>query len=802
MKAKTDDPTVHISDAAPRQWAPRFALGWASLAYAIAVMLLAYPALSGGFLVNPHSDQYIAGFAFREFAAEFMRTNGGFPQWNPFLYGGMPYIAAMHGDIFYPTFLLRLVMPTDVAMTWSFIIHVFLAGLFTYVFLRACGVGFFGALFGGLAYMIGGNVAGLVSPGHDGKIYVSALFPLALWLVLRGVHDGRRWAWGLLSIVIGLAVLSPHPQLLQYMLLAAGAFGLYVAFADFGGTKLERPVAIRRLAFAAVSVIVGGAIGAIQYFPVREYVPFSPRAGGKGWEHAVSYSMPPEELLNTYIPQFTGMLDKYWGRNGIHFHSEYIGAVVLVLAGLGLGWAATRGGRSFIWFWLGALVISTLWALGGYTPFYHIVYAIVPGTKFFRAPSTMLYVVSFCVAVLAACGMDRVVSGGVRRRYLIGWIAAAALFAVLGLVGGLTNVASTIAGLERADWVQENAPDVALGAVRSFAFVAVAVGLIWAISARRISYRLGAGLIVAAAAIDLWSIERAYWMFSPRAAELYATDATIAYVKNQSQPGRVIPLPLGGDLARGDPFLRPGGQANGLMIDGVRSTLGYHGNQLGRYNDLLGDGRQIANPNFWALTNSRYWLTNSDSLPIPGVRRVVGPVRNAAGSMVYLFELPGDNPLAWVAPAIVKAPDEAVLNTVLDPRFDVRRAALFNPESNVTAVSGSPLPPPSTTKVSVSRYEPGRISLALDTPAAQGSALLVAENYYPGWTATVNGQPAKLGRADLTLIGVELPTGARTVELTFDSAPYHTGKLITLGALALATLWWLAGLFAERRTRV
>jgi hypothetical protein len=802
MKAKTDDPTVHISDAAPRQWAPRFALGWASLAYAIAVMLLAYPALSGGFLVNPHSDQYIAGFAFREFAAEFMRTNGGFPQWNPFLYGGMPYIAAMHGDIFYPTFLLRLVMPTDVAMTWSFILHVFLAGLFTYVFLRACGVSFFGSLFGGLAYMIGGNVAGLVSPGHDGKIYVSALFPLALWLVLRGVHDGRRWAWGLLSIVIGLAVLSPHPQLLQYMLLAAGAFGLYVAFADFGGTKLERPVAIRRLAFAAASVIVGGAIGAIQYLPVREYVPFSPRAGGKGWEHAVSYSMPPEELLNTYIPQFTGMLDKYWGRNGIHFHSEYIGAVVLVLAGLALGWAATRGGRSFIWFWLGALVISTLWALGGYTPFYHIVYAIVPGTKFFRAPSTMLYVVSFCVAVLAACGMDRVVSGGVRRRYLIGWLAAAVLFALLGLLGGLTNVASTIAGLERTDWVQENAPDLALGAVRSFAFVAVAVGLIWAISARRISYRLGAGLIVATAAIDLWSIERAYWMFSPRAAELYANDETIEYVKNQPQPGRVIPLPLGGDLARGDPFLRPGGQANGLMIDGVRSTLGYHGNQLGRYNDLLGDGRQIANPNFWALTNSRFWLTNSDSLPIPGVRRVVGPVRNAAGSMVYLFELPGDNPLAWVAPAIVKAPDEAVLNTVLDPRFDVRRAALFDPESNVTAVGGSPLPPPSTTKVSVSRYEPGRISLALDTPAAQGSALLVSENYYPGWTATVNGQPAKLGRADLTLIGVELPTGARTVELTFDSAPYHTGKWITLGALALAILWWLAGLFAERRTRV
>ena len=803
MAKKNDDAaSVHGSDAAPRQWAPRFALGWASLVYAIAVMMLAYPALAGGFLVNPHSDQYIAGFAFREFAAQFMRAYGGFPQWNPYLYGGMPYIAAMHGDIFYPTFLLRLVLPTDVAMTWSFIIHVFLAGLFSYVFLRACGLGFFGALAGGLAYMIGGNVAGLVSPGHDGKLYISALLPLSLLLVMRGVHDGRRWAWGLLAIVIGLAVLSPHPQLLQYMLLMAGAFGLYIAFAEFGGVKLARPVALRRLGLAAVSVVVGGAIGAIQYLPVREYVPFSPRAGGKGWEHAVSYSMPPEELVNTYLPQFTGMLDKYWGRNGIHFHSEYIGAVVLVLAGLGFGWAATRGGRKFTWFWLGALIVSLLWALGGYTPFYHIVYAIIPGTKFFRAPSTMLYVVSFCVAILAACGMDRVVSGGVRRRYLIGWLAASLLFAVLGALGGLTNIATTIAGAERADWVLENAPDLALGAIRSFAFVAITLGLIWAISSDRISQRVGAGLIVAAAAIDLWTIERAYWMFSPRASTLYATDETIQYVKKQPQPARVIPLPLGGDLARGDPFLRPGGQANGLMIDSVRSALGYHGNQLGRYNELLGDGQQIANPNFWALTNSRYWLTNGDSLPIPGVRRVVGPVRNAAGSMVYLFELPGDNSLAWLAPVVVKAPDDQVLNTVLDPRFDVRRAALFDTAAPVTGRSVSALPEPLTTRVTVTRYEPGRISLALDAPSPAGAALLVAENYYPGWTATVNGQAAKLGRADLTIIGVELPEGSRTVELRFDSAPYHTGKTITLISLALATMWWLVGAFAERRARV
>ena len=805
MMAKIDHASANPPDAAPNQWAPRFALGWASLVYAIAVLLLAYPALGGGFLVNPHSDQYIAGYAFREFAAQYMRTHGGFPLWNPYLYGGLPFVAAMHGDIFYPTFLLRLVLPTDVAMTWSFILHVFLAGLFAYVFLRACGLSFFGALAGGLAYMIGGNLAGLVSPGHDGKLYISALLPLTLLLVLRGVHDGRRWAWGVLSIVIGLAVLSPHPQLLQYLLLVSGAFALYVAFSEIGGVKLARTVALRRLGLAAVSIIIGGAIGAIQYLPVREYVPFSPRAGGKGWEHAVSYSLPPEELVNMYLPQFTGMLDKYWGRNGIHFHSEYIGAVVLVLAGLGVGWFATRGGRRFTWFWLGTLVVAVLWAMGGYTPFYHIVYAVVPGTKFFRAPSTMLYVVSFCVAVLAACGMDRVMSGRAGKRYLVGWLVAAGLFAILGASGALTNLAAGVAPPERADAVLDNASDLAIGAVRSFAFVAIAIALIWAISTGRIARRTGAALIVGAVAIDLWSIERSYWMFSPPAARLYASDDVIRYLTQQTQPARVVPVALSADFARTDPYLRPGGQANGLMSHHIRSVLGYHGNQLGRYNDLLGmdeGGRNIGNPNFWALTNARFFLTNTDSLPIPGSRRVVGPTRNAAGTTVYLYQLPGDNPLAWMAPVIVKAPDDQVLATVLDPRFDVRRAALFDNAAPVTAHAVSALPEPLTTKVTTTRYEAGRIALSLEAPAAAGSALIVSENYYPGWRATADGRDVPLGRADYTLIGVQLPTGAKTVELRFDSAPYHTGKAITLVALALSAAWWLAGALMERRSRV
>jgi hypothetical protein len=286
---------------------------------------------------------------------------------------------------------------------------------------------------------------------------------------------------------------------------------------------------------------------------------------------------------------------------------------------------------------------------------------------------------------------------------------------------------------------------------------------------------------------------------------LYASNEAIDYMKRQPQPGRVIALPLSDALGAAESFVRGGGQGNGLMSHHVRTVLGYHGNQLGRYDRLLGlddGGRQLVNPNFWALTNTRFWLTNVDSLPIPGTKRVVGPVRDVAGTALYLFELPGENPVAWLVPAMMKARDEEVLSTILDPRFDVRRIALFDTAAAVAGQAVNRLPEPLSIRVSATSYEPGRISLALDAPAPAGSALVVAENYYPGWSATVDGRPARLGRADYALIGIELPTGGRNVVLAFDSAPYHTGKTVTLVALAVAAVWWLLRAFTERKRRV
>ena len=83
-------------------------------------------------------------------------------------------------------------------------------------------------------------------------------------------------------------------------------------------------------------------------------------------------------------------------------------------------------------------------------------------------------------------------------------------------------------------------------------------------------------------------------------------------------------------------------------------------------------------------------------------------------------------------------------------------------------------------------YAPGHIVLQLAKPAPAGSALVVSENYYPGWKATADGKAALVVRTDYSLMGVVLPAGRTRVELTFTSAAYERGKMITLLALALS----------------
>jgi hypothetical protein len=239
------------------------------------------------------------------------------------------------------------------------------------------------------------------------------------------------------------------------------------------------------------------------------------------------------------------------------------------------------------------------------------------------------------------------------------------------------------------------------------------------------------------------------------------------------------------------------------MTHRIRQVWGYHGNQIGRYNDLSSypGAERLFTPNVLALTNTRYLLTDMEEVPfVPNLSRVQGPVRDAAGNNVYLYRVNGDHPYAWVTPIAVKAPDDQVLATVLDPRFNVKTAALFDTSARVAVTTGvQTLPPPLALTTNVASYEPGRVRIDLSEPAPAGSSLVVSENYYPGWVATVDGKPARIGRADYSLTGVELPAGGRSVSLEFTSPAYQRGKVITWLAILLGFVLLFVGIWQDRR---
>ncbi|MDB4881688.1 MAG: putative rane protein, partial [Gemmatimonadetes bacterium] len=673
-------------------------------------------------------------------------------------------------------------------------------------------------------------VASYASPGHDGKLFVSALLPLALWMLVRGVRDGRRWAWGALAITVGLAVLSPHPQLLQYLLLTSGAFALFLAFgADGAGAPLDRRTGVRRLVLALGAVLVGMAIGAIQYVPVREYVAWSPRAAGMDYASATSYSFPPIELVNMYLPQFTGILDRYWGPNLIHLHSEYLGASVLVLAVAALGGAKHRRFRRF---WIGAAIVSLLWALGGNTPVFRVIYALVPGTKFFRAPSTIIYVFALAASVLAALGTKRLLRREWSSRYVLGWVVGGLVIAVLATAGVLPAIAAAAAraggeryaamrGMDPSVFTQVgdqfgeranvNATDLIIGAWRSLVFLVLLAAAVVAYLRGVLSVKLFGVAVLATIALDLWSVEREYWRFSPPARVLYAADPAIELLKKEKEPGRVlVRAQSDSGIAQSDPYFggRGDGVGTGLMVHGVRSVTGYHGNEIGRYQQLEQSGvgangaaPALLSPAFWRHENTRFLYTNSP-VADPQLRLLVGPVKNSAGSTVYLYRLPGENPYAWVATAMTRAPDAEVERAVIDPRFDPLRIAVFDSSAPLPITPPKALPEPSALKAATESYGPGRASLALSGPAPAGSALVVSENYFPGWKASANGRPVPVFRADFNLIGIALPAGTTHVDLVFHDRGVDTGGLITVLAFMLAALAVVAGILQERKLRL
>lgn len=285
-----------------------------------------------------------------------------------------------------------------------------------------------------------------------------------------------------------------------------------------------------------------------------------------------------------------------------------------------------------------------------------------------------------------------------------------------------------------------------------------------------------------------------FWRWSPPPAEdLYRGDGVTAALQEAGTPLRVLNWPGGA---------YPG---SSLMAFRIPQLLGYHGNELHAFDQLMGGKNQWRNllqPKLWDLYAIRYLVIPAaggvpDSLPGFTLRERAAPT--TAGTEVAVFERTVPPPYAWVATAAVKVDDSTAARTALDARLPKDAVVLLPEDAAIDVAPIDQIPPASGITADVTAWEPGRMTVHLDPAPATPAYLVVAENWYPDWQGTVDGTPVTPLRGNLAQLTVPVPAGAREVELVFRSASYARGRAVSLLSLTLAVLMIVAPLALRGR---
>ena len=435
----------------------------------------------------------------------------------------------------------------------------------------------------------------------------------------------------------------------------------------------------------------------------------------------------------------------------------------------------------------GLAFYATLFGFAGYTPFYYLPYYLLPGIKLTRAAGMIFYLVSFSGAVLAGMGVQTLLAPP-RKGWtpLTWWALVAGLMAILAAGGVWRRVMELLAQPERFAALSQNYPTFQLDTIRVLVIALLLIALCrW----ERSSWRNAALVLLVLG--DLWSVERHYIKWSPPAAQTFAADQVVNRLRSDSTHFRVLPVGIYYDTY--------------LMIHGLRSVLGYHGNELQRYDELLGGNNvwhNLGMPNLWRLLAVKY-VVAPDSFQAPGLSFLEGPLAAHGGRPAYLYRVDRAAPFAYLVREAVRVPEDQQVPTLMDPRLDPRRLLLVPVDAPAGVSTISAVPDSLPGRVSVEEPRAGAFRFGLETPPASPAYLYVAENYFQDWRATVDGRPAAVLRAQHSLMAVPLPAGARMVTLEFASPWSRLGKgCSAAAALVLLALAGSARVGTRRRALV
>ena len=373
------------------------ALVAATLTLASLILVLVLPPDA---LLSAANTDMVSGFvSSRAYLTDSLR-HGHLPLWNPFTYGGEPFLAGFESAVFYPPNLLFLCMPLARAINFSILLHLVILGWGVERWATLRGLNPWAAgLVGFFVMPFSGAVFPHIYAGHLSNLCTMAWAPWIFLGLETWVSQGNRRGLFLASAAICLQILAGHVQYFFYTAVAAGIQAVVLSVAE--------PAARRRAIPAVVGCYLTAiALGAAQLLPGLA-------ASGEGirqqkLDHDVAgmFGFPPENFLTMIAPGFFGNLSTpvYWGRCYLWEMSLFIGAVgplMIVIALCDVG----RKRRAVILDLIIAGLLLVL-ALGVHTPVFDLLYRFAPGFGRFRGWSKFIFPATLFLVLVIAKGAD------------------------------------------------------------------------------------------------------------------------------------------------------------------------------------------------------------------------------------------------------------------------------------------------------------------------------------------------------------------------------------------------------------
>lgn len=763
------------------------------------------PALSGKSLEQHDIAQWIG---MSKEVVDYKAQTGEQALWTNTMFSGMPtfQISVTYANnlLKYVNDILWLGLPTPLNLLFLTLIGFYILGIAVKADYRL-------AISAAIAYAFCSYNFIILQAGHNSKAHALALIPLVVAGVITAYRGRILWGAALTALALGLEIYANHLQITYYF---AIAIVLYVVAEAVNAIQEKR---LPEFLKASIALLFAAGLAVLpnitNLWATSEYGQYSTRgpseltekkiSTGLDKDYATGWSYGKLETMTLLIPDFKGgssqyKLDEksatykalvqntneaqakqfvksaplYWGQQPMTSGPVYNGAIPFFLFVL----AIILVGGSMRWWIIIVSLLSIMLAWGkNFQAFTDLFFDHFPGYNKFRAVSMILVLISFMIPFAGMLGVmkytDQKSDKSKREKalklafYITGgfcllFVLVPGMFCdFVGLSDGqLANYEWLLEGL-RAD--RESI--LRMDALRSFFFVAVGFGLLWAWLKDKINLNILFIGLAFFTLVDMWSVDKRY-----------LNDSNFTSKSNADKP---FPMTAADEqILQDKSYYRVMNTTVSTFNDAStsyyhKSIGGYHGAKLKRYQELIENEISKGNMNVLNMLNTKYFIVNNPQDNTPMAQ--LNPAALGNAWFVQNWKI--------VANADEEMKEMDSLNTATTAVIDQRFAAYVK-DIPTTFDSTSSI------KLKDGGYSPNKLDYTSNSNQTQ--LAVFSEIYYPaGWNAYIDGKLTEHIRLNYTLRGLKVPSGKHEIEFRFEPKVYYQGEKIALaGSIALLLL--------------